>query len=40
MNRYAVGVDFGSLSGRAVVLDLSTGEVKASALYELSLIHI
>ena len=34
MNRYAVGVDFGSLSGRAVVLDLSTGEVKAGALYE------
>ena len=34
MNRYAVGIDYGSLSGRAVVLNLQTGEVAASALFE------
>lgn len=33
MGRYAVGVDFGSLSGRAALVDLRTGEVRASAVY-------
>jgi hypothetical protein len=27
MKRYTVGVDFGSLSGRAIVLDTQTGDI-------------
>ena len=32
--RYSVGVDYGSLSARAVLMDLESGEVAASAVYE------
>ena len=31
---YTVGIDFGTLSARAVLLDLETGEVRATATYE------
>ena len=31
MALYTIGIDFGSLSGRAVLVDVSNGEVKASA---------
>lgn len=34
MKRYTIGVDFGSLSGRAVVLDTQTGETLASAVMD------
>ena len=34
MKQYALGVDFGSLSGRAVLLDLETGEETATAVCE------
>ncbi|NLO47023.1 MAG: ribulokinase [Clostridiales bacterium] len=31
MSKYAIGVDFGTLSGRAVLLDLKTGEIIAQS---------
>lgn len=34
MKQYALGIDFGSLSGRAVLLDLETGEETATAVCE------
>ncbi len=34
MTRYSIGIDFGSLSGRAVLLNLSTGEETATAVCE------
>lgn len=34
MKRYSLGLDFGSLSGRAVLLDLETGEETADAVVE------
>ena len=34
MGRYAIGVDYGSLSGRAVLVNLETGREAASAVYE------
>lgn len=34
MKQYTVGIDFGSLSGRAVLMDGATGEILASAVYE------
>ena len=34
MGRYAIGVDYGSLSGRAVLVNLETGCEMASAVYE------
>ncbi len=34
MAKYAIGVDYGTLSGRAVVVDVATGEELASAVYE------
>lgn len=34
MNKYVIGVDYGTLSGRAVLVDVKTGEEKASAVYE------
>jgi len=34
MKRYTVGIDFGTLSGRAVLLDTESGEVLASAVKE------
>jgi len=34
MHRYSIGVDFGSLSARAVLLDLDTGEAVSSAVSE------
>lgn len=34
MSLYALGVDFGTLSGRTVLVDLATGEERASAVYE------
>ncbi|MBO5939493.1 MAG: ribulokinase [Clostridia bacterium] len=33
MNRYTIGIDFGTLSGRAVLMDVQTGEVLASSVY-------
>ena len=34
MGRYTIGLDFGSLSGRAVLADVSTGKVAASASFD------
>ena len=34
MSKYVIGVDYGTLSGRAVIVDAKTGEEKASAVYE------
>ena len=36
MSRYAIGVDYGSESGRAVVVDISDGRIVASAVYPYS----
>ena len=37
---YVVGVDFGTLSGRALIVRVSDGQEISCATYELSLIHI
>lgn len=34
MKEYTVGIDFGSLSGRAVLMHVKTGEILSSAVYE------
>ena len=34
MKRYTIGVDFGSLSARAVLMDLDTGDAVGSAVYD------
>ena len=34
MKHYTIGIDFGSLSGRAVIMDVESGEVCASSVYE------
>lgn len=34
MNKYTIGVDYGTLSGRAVIVNVLTGEEVASAVYE------
>lgn len=34
MKRYTIGIDFGTLSGRAVLMDVETGEIAASSVYE------
>jgi len=34
MNKYVIGVDYGTLSGRALIANASTGEEIASAVYE------
>jgi L-ribulokinase len=35
-NKYAIGIDFGTLSGRAVIVDLADGKELATAVYEYS----
>ena len=32
MSKYVIGVDYGTLSGRAVIADAKTGEEKVNAL--------
>lgn len=34
MKRYTIGIDFGTLSGRAVLMNVDTGEIAATAVYE------
>ena len=34
MRRYSIGIDYGTLSGRAVLVDVETGEERASAVYD------
>jgi L-ribulokinase len=34
--KYAIGVDFGTLSGRAVIVDLANGKELATAVHEYS----
>lgn len=34
MKRYTIGIDFGTLSGRAVLMDVASGEVSATSVYE------
>jgi L-ribulokinase len=34
MKKYTIGIDFGTLSGRAVLIDISNGNVMASSVYE------
>ena len=34
MSKYAIGVDYGTLSGRAVLVDVKTGEELASSVYD------
>ena len=36
MHNYTIGVDFGTLSGRAVLVDTTTGEEVAVAVHEYS----
>ena len=34
MSKYTIGVDYGTLSGRAVLVEVGTGKEVASAVYE------
>ena len=34
MSKYTIGVDYGTLSGRAVLIEVGTGREIASAVYE------
>ncbi|MFU8793176.1 MAG: ribulokinase [Acholeplasmataceae bacterium] len=34
MAKYTIGIDFGTLSGRAVIIDIKTGDACASSVYE------
>ena len=34
MKRYTIGIDFGTLSGRAVLMNAATGEIVESSVYE------
>ena len=34
MKQYTIGIDFGSLSGRAILMDMESGEICASSVYE------
>ena len=34
MKRYTIGIDFGTLSGRAVLMEITTGEIVATSVYE------
>ncbi len=34
MKRYTIGIDFGTLSGRAVLMNVETGEIVATSVYE------
>ena len=34
MSKYSIGIDYGTLSGRAVIVDVATGNELASAVYD------
>jgi len=34
MKKYSIGIDYGSLSARAVIIDIHTGEELATSIYE------
>ena len=34
MGKYSIGVDYGSLSARAVIIDINSGEEIATSIYE------
>ena len=36
MSKYSMGIDFGTLSGRAVIIDIETGEEMATSVLEFS----
>lgn len=34
MGKYSIGIDFGTLSGRAVMVNIQTGEILAASVYK------